>query len=134
MNDLTPVFVTASTICHEWSPETIRFVLSSLAKCFPQGTVDWEQGDESWGRVISGGKVVAYVSAYWPLAIVVPLCEKQAREACARIPIEFLVVPSFAEKAFSVDKEALETLYSRPLSGNIDYLQFSIDDLWWATV
>jgi len=134
MTELTETLSVAASKSSEWSLEMARGVLSSIAKSVPGASVDWEQGDEAWGRVVAGREVVAFVHGTWPIVITSPFLEKSVRQVSTIGAAAVVVASSFSERAFCVDKAVLERLCSRPLSENVDYRELSINDLWWATV
>lgn len=108
--------------------------MSALAGLHPDGQVDWEEGDEEWGRVISRGKEVAYVSARRPLAFVQADDEAATQPAWSWLGIVVIAVRDFDSPSISVDPSALADLTRRPLTENVSYRKASVNEIWWATV
>lgn len=134
MKDLTPTLRRAVYRTDIWSTDIASHVLSSLATAIPGSTVDWEQGDEQWGRVVRSGDVVGYVHAAWPLVIILSALEECVNQLSLALQCEVIVTADFADKVFCVEKTFLECMCARAVSDNIDYRRLSINDLWWATI
>lgn len=112
-----------------WSHDDVRKVLEVLAGQAFQ--VDWEPGDEEWGRVVdTSGKVHVLVCSRIPLCI--GLQDRDGGRLATRV--SWMTVSSMSEPAFEVDRRLLEEIFERSLSENINYAKLSINDLWWATV
>ncbi len=63
MTDITSKMSAALSLARGWTRERVRHTLSALAELYPDGTGEWEEGDEDWGRVVSRGSATAYGSA-----------------------------------------------------------------------
>ena len=96
--------------------------------------IDWEEGDEGWGRIIIGKDAAVIVNAIYPIVIAVELCAGAAKDATHGFDVAFASVSSFDNRCLSANKEKLEMLLSRRLSDTLDYKNISTNDLWWATV
>jgi len=134
MTDITSKIVSAGSLAHGWTPEKVRHALSALAELYPEGTVDWEEGNEEWGRVISRGEVTAYVSARCPLAFVQADDEAEAQRVSSQLSILAIAVQDFDAPSINVDPSALSELTRRPLTKNVSYDRASVNEIWWATV
>lgn len=128
MTDLTGDFTKARTLGSRDLQRTAQ-LLATLARSLG-GTVDWEPGDEEWGRVLRGHDVLALVAARFPLAMVVGPHPEPVLVAGAHV----VVVPSTTAPDYRVDREELEVAFGRPISTVVDLDRLSIGELWWATV
>jgi hypothetical protein len=134
MIDITQKIVEAASPAHDWTGEKVRHALSTLAGLYPEATIDWEEGDEDWGRVISRGAATAYVSARRPLAFVQADDETAAQRVSSQLGIAAITVHDFDAPSLSVDPTALSELTRRPLTKNVLYDRASVNEIWWATV
>lgn len=115
-----------------WNFDRLRSALFACKERIAKAIVDWEKGDENWGRVLKNGEVVLLISALIPLAFVAYRSRDTVQEIlgdCLAVAVE-----SFSQEDFSIDSKLLEKLVGRAVSSNVNYNQLSIDDLWWATV
>lgn len=129
MTNLNSLFRAARSYPGEWSRNDVQEMLEVLAG--PGCQIDWEPGDEEWGRVVDTcGDVRALVCARAPICIGLESVEA-ARPGTA---VSWLTVPSMSEPIYEVDRRILEEMFGRPLSVSVDFSKISIDDLWWATV
>lgn len=111
-----------------------ELVLKWLASELEDSEVDWDQGaGESWGRVIAGGRVGAFVWMKGPLAIVVAPSEAIVKELGKR---EVAVIPAVDMDAtcFTSERSVVEALAGRPVSDAFEHTRFSAEDLVWATI
>lgn len=131
MRDLTPLIRRAAKQASEWSEVQVAEVLSAVASRLPNAVVDWEPGDEEWGRVLLSDSVVALVSSRFPLVFVSQSANLVTEQLPDSITVE--TVESMDASEFAVDKVLLEETFQRPLSDNIAYAHISINELWWAT-
>lgn len=134
MIDITPKINEAGALDRAWTHDEVRHALATLAGLFAEGLVDWEPGDEEWGRIVSIGKVTAYVSARLPIVIIRGDDSGPARAIASQLGIVAIAVPDFDAIAIRVDLEALSRLSPGPLSENVSYEAASVNDIWWATV
>ena len=134
MNDITSRIVAAEPLATGWGYEKVRQALSALSELYPQSTVDWEEGDEEWGRIISRGDVTAYVSAMRPIAFVLGDNELAANQALSQMSIVIIAARDFDDRFFSIDPSALSELAHRPLTKILSYGSVSVNEIWWATV
>jgi hypothetical protein len=134
MTDITSKIMEARSLSQGWTREKVRHALAALAELHPDGTVDWEERDEDWGRVISRGAAMAYVSARCPLAFVQADDETAAQRLSAQVDIVAITVQDFDVSSVSVDPSALSELTRRPLTENVLYDSASVNEIWWATV
>lgn len=103
-------------------------LLALLASHF-DGVVDWEQGDEEWGRVLAGQQVLAIVADRFPLVIVVG-----GRTPPVGNLAHVVRVKDMDGKDHQVDRSVLEEGFGRSITSNVNYDCMSIDELWWATI
>ncbi|MGO9464937.1 MAG: hypothetical protein ACLQIB_10555 [Isosphaeraceae bacterium] len=134
MTDITSKMSAALSLARGWTRERVRHTLSALAELYPDGTVDWEEGDEDWGRVVSRGAATAYVSARCPVAFVEADDETAAQRVLTQLGLVAIVIQDFDAPTVSVDSSVLSQLTSRPLTKNVSYNRASVNELWWATV
>jgi hypothetical protein len=131
--DISSLVETASSNRYSWTGARVAETLARLNAQISGATVDWEENDEDWGRILSkDGNVGAYICIRLPLVI---LDDNAVRCGIATPPdVVRLEVPSMAAPILRADKHRLEVAFGRVLSPNVDYDAFSADDLWWATV
>jgi hypothetical protein len=134
MIDITPKINEAAALDRGWAEDEVRHALSDLASLFPEGIVDWEPGDEEWGRIVSRGEVTAYVSARLPIAFIRADDGGPARVIASRLGIVAISVPDFDATSIRVDPEVLSRLSQEPLTENVSHEAASVNDIWWATV
>jgi hypothetical protein len=134
MTDITSKLVEAGALAHGWTREKVRDALSALARLYPDGTAEWEEGDEDWGRIISRGEAMAYVRAKCPLAFVRAEAEGAAQRVSSQVGLVAIAVQDFDTPSLSVDPSALSQLTRRTLTRNVSYDRASVNDIWWATV
>jgi hypothetical protein len=134
MIDITQKIIEAGSHAHGWTREKARHALSVLAVLYPEATVDWEEGDEDWGRVICRGVATAYVSARCPLVFVQADDGTAARQVSSHLGVIAIAAQDFDVPSFSVDPSALSDLARRPLTRNVRYDRATVNDIWWATV
>jgi hypothetical protein len=133
--NLTPFFqVYINRYNYEWNLGESARVLEEILQCVDNAVIEWEKGDEEWGRIIRNKQVVALVCARFPLVIVLAGLKAALEKAISTPKVSLVSVESMSEKTYSVDKAVLEIFFGRTLSENVDYGKCSIDDLWWATV
>jgi len=134
MIDITFEIGHARSLGHDWTSERVRHALSELAALYPGGTIDWEEGDENWGRVVCRGETTAYVSARCPLAFVQADDVAAVEQVSSRLGIIAIAVRDFDAPTINVEPLALYDLAERPLTKNIPYDKASVNEIWWATV
>ena len=132
--DITSKIDDARSPCSGWTHEKVRYALLALARLYPEGAVDWEEGDEEWGRVISRGEATAYMSARCPLAFVRADDEAAVGPVSSRLGIIAVAVQDFDDPSISVDPVALSNLTGRSLTENVSYGRASLNEIRWATV
>lgn len=132
--DISSKISEASKHSSAWDTGAVKEMLSLLASQRSEFRVDWEVGDENWGRVTDGQSDVAFVCARIPLIVVLKSLEVAANELGNEYVSEVLIVESFDVHSFSVDAAILEDVFKKSLSPNVNYSALSIHDLWWATV
>jgi len=115
-----------------WGAADVRSVLSDCKKRIKDSQIDWDEGDENWGRLVHDGKVIVFINALIPLAFLLSIHSNALKEIlgdCIVVPVE-----SFSSESFSVNTQLLEQVVGREVSTNLNYDQLSIEDLWWATL
>ncbi len=115
-----------------WNLGSTRSALSECKERMHDANIDWEEGDENWGRILQGGKVILLICALVPIAFVLTDHYATALKHlgdCPAVPVE-----SFSQDDFSIDRTLLTQILGREVSANVNYEQLSIDDIWWATV
>lgn len=135
MMDITRHILEARSLATGWGRKKVRRALKALAKRYPEAAVDWEEGDEEWGCIVSCNDAVAYVSARYPIALVKIDGETAPGGQPSLLPgVVVIGVRDFDDPCLSVDPSVLFELGQRPLSENVRYDRASVNDLWWATV
>jgi len=134
MTDITPQVTEAALRCQGWTFERVRAALSVLAEVYSGATVDWEEPDEDWGRVISDGEPAAYISARCPIAFVRADGEAAAQSVLTTLGVVVISARDFDAPSFRVDRHVLSRLSRRPLTENVSYERTSVNEIWWATV
>lgn len=134
MRDLTTIFLAADQYRETWSESKVHAVLGFISSGIPGSTSDWETGDESWGRIIVGDIVIAFVNARFPLLIVNTEYEEVGRQCESVFCLCCVSADDFDAKDFSMDQILVQRLFERELSPNLSYEEISINELWWATV
>lgn len=129
--DLSDLFRQGLTGSAMWTYEKVGQALQALAVQCPGSRVDWEPGDEEWGRVVdTHGCVVGLVCARIPVGA--------ARDDLpqSELPgfVMWLRFNSIHERDYQIAPEILEEIFGRRVSRNVDYGSLSLNDLWWATV
>lgn len=129
--DLSVFFGRGLAASMMWTYERVAQTLQALAIHYPGSRVDWEPGDEEWGRVVDPeGEVVGLVCARVPLGIV----RNDLPQSELPHLVEWLRFKSMHDASYRVSPEILERVFGRQPSRNIDYEELSLNDLWWATV
>lgn len=97
----------------------------------PLGYIDWEVGDEEWGRAVdSDGGVAAIVCARVPACAVY-----EPGSAGPIIPgVSTVYYQSFDDRCYHVSPSVLEDVFRRRITRSINYERLSFAELWWATV
>ena len=131
--NLSPLFQRASETPMPWSLDSAEGLLQKICGSLNESVIDWEKGDEEWGRVLQHKRVVSLVCARIPLVIVASDLKEVVEKL---VDANFLIfcVDDMAAKSWLVDKKLLERIFSKALTDNINYAELSIDDLWWCTV
>jgi hypothetical protein len=97
--------------------------------------VDWERGDEEWGRVLVGDAVRALVCVKVAVVVILgPDWPRDAIEHLRRSGVSIIEADTLNDAQYAVDKALLEEVFGRPMSENVNFAQCSLNDLWWATV
>jgi hypothetical protein len=131
--DVTPLLLAAWEHHQEWSHPLVVSLLERLQLRFEGSQIDWEPGDEEWGRLLVDGQAVVLVCSRMPLAIIESLVFDHLRRD---LPDELMVlsVPSLSTPVLMVDRKVAESMFDRELSDNVDWGGMSASDFWWATV
>ncbi|WP_159397848.1 hypothetical protein [Sorangium cellulosum] len=129
--DLSDVFRHSRAASSTWTHEKVLDILHALAARAPGASVDWEPGDEEWGRVLDAdNEVLGLVCARVPIGAArddVPLSELPS----AVVWIQFRHIH---DHNYRIAPEILEEVFGFRVSRNVDYEDLSMNDLWWATV
>jgi hypothetical protein len=117
----------------EWSDTLLRAALECICRGMPRTIVQWDlEAGESWARLLSNGRVLALLRVDCPLALV----GKRDHDLISKCLSDAVVVSveSMQEPVFSGDREVVQLLCVGQLAKEFNEKQFSIDELWWATV
>ncbi len=79
MIELTNVFRAAQEKIDCWSEEDFKSFLYLVCQAVDNSVVDWEAGDEEWGRVILDSEPIVLVCAKIPLALFLKRYEQKFR-------------------------------------------------------
>lgn len=134
MHDLSNVFEEARRKADNWSHQAVREALQRITSLKDDFQADWEEGDEEWGRVLEGDRVVAFVCARVPLVVLHTSIFVDLRQLSEEHGLAVEVVESFDENSYCVSRPLLERVFGKEISGNVSCDSLSICDLWWATV
>jgi hypothetical protein len=135
MNGLLESLKNAQSGKSRWAIADVETLLKFLCKAIPNAQSDWERGDEMWARVLSGEEVSAIISVEMPLVILKGKHRYLADLLQNDLELfQVAVVEQFDEPALETSRDALEQIFNRSLSENLEYDSLSVDDLWWATV
>lgn len=116
----------------QWDTSSFVAALHAVASSIENARIDWEQGDEEWGRVLKAdGQVAALVCVRVPFGF---LCAPEMDSSHLSPELTWVCVEDIEEPAFTVDKSLLEAVFGRELSENVNYGALSAQDVWWATV
>jgi hypothetical protein len=130
MIDLDPILRRALSQVG-WGERDTMNALKAIAAACAGSRVDWEEGSEEWGRVLSEtDEVVALVWTRIPLGFAI---SSLAKCPIGDLPI-VLRVDDLADENFRISRDLIEQVLARPVSDNLDYEKLSAQDLWWATV
>jgi hypothetical protein len=129
--DLNELFRDGLAGASTWTHAKAGQALQALAAHRPGSRMDWEPGDEEWGRIVDAdGGVVGLVCARIPIGA--------ARDDIPRsqLPdfVTWILFKSMDEPVYHVTPEILEEVFGRQVSRNVDDGSLSLNDLWWATV
>lgn len=133
MIDISSKIHEALTSGVEWTTSDVKDLLQKLSEQIKGSCVDWEPGDEEWGRVLSLGKEVAFVSAKLPFAIIHANMFDRSRNPI-RLGVVCVFVESFTEDVILVDRVLLSFLGSRPIPEGFAQNATNVIDIWYATV
>ena len=137
MIDITSKLNDAMLLSPGWTHEKVRHALSTLAALYPESEIDWEEGDEEWGRVVCCGKEKAFVSVRFPFVFVQADDEALRRQISSQLGVIAVAVRDFDDPSISVDPTVLSNFTGSPgspLTENVSYEAASVNDIWWATV
>ena len=126
--DLGEVFRVASARSRAWTRDDVWRALKGLTSTGSK--VDWEPGDEQWGRVLDGAGVVGLICARVPVGAV----RNDVDPRLLSDPVTWIRFNSMNDHDFKVERELLEEIFGCALSENVNYSSLSLNDLWWATV
>lgn len=92
--------------------------------------IDWEVGDEQWGRVNTPLGTICMVCVPIPLCI---LHEQEDIDVSAvGEQVELLRLPLIP--GYSIDSAVLERAFGAEVTSNVNWSAFDLQQLWWATV
>jgi hypothetical protein len=127
--DLGILFRAGQAASGNWTSADVQQALEVLVD--PKSRIDWEPGDEEWGRIVdTDGCVLALVCVRVPVGVV----REDVNATRMSDRVSWLRFKSMTDRAFQIDRRLLEQLFGRRLSDNVDYSRLSLNDLWWATV
>lgn len=129
--DLSDVFRHGLAVSAAWAHENVHDALQVLAAHSPGSSVDWEPGDEEWGRVLDADtEVVGLVCARIPIGAV----RDDVPGSVLPSDVTWIRFKSMRSRDYQVSPEVLEQVFGFEVSRNIDYGSLSLGELWWATV
>lgn len=134
ISDLTSDFWRANSIRDEWNEDYVREVLQYISGSVFRSAVDWDDGDEQWGRVLDSRELVlAFVCVPCPIVISLTTIRRLFR-GDKNWPIVAVFVEDMSTRCYSVERLVLESIFGRQLSDKVDYESISIEEIWWSTV
>ncbi|XXY17782.1 hypothetical protein WME88_57105 [Sorangium sp. So ce216] len=129
--DLSNVFRHGLAVSGAWTHQKVHDALQALAAHSPGSSVDWEPGDEEWGRVLDADtEIVGLVCARIPIGAV----RDDVPRSGLPSDVTWILFKSTRERDYQVAPQVLEKVFGREVSRNLDYGALSLDELWWATV
>jgi hypothetical protein len=135
-DDLTPILLRARERSEMWSKdkvlETARLVLSLYNKA----RLHWDRGaGESWAT-IKNDEIMAIIIEYFPLAIVFPPYSSTLQPLLEANKITVVVARDWNTRMYSLDPTTIEIIFPHGHwdTSVINPQQFSIGDLWYATI
>lgn len=132
--DVTNRMIQAAKLSRTWCPSDVVAYASRLASRYPAAELDWDQGaGENWCRVMSKGVVKALVCALFPFAVITGDYNAEGDSESSEEAVILVAVMDFDQSAVTVDRAALESLFGRPVSTEVDTREMSVNDLWWCT-
>ncbi len=134
IHDLSQQFEEAHRNSEKWNDHFVLDALQRIAVTDDGLRVDWEAGDEQWGRVLAGNSVVALVCARVPLVFLHPSLGDIGWTWCKDYGIVVAISGNFDQQSFSVRPALLKHIFSKDISDNVSCDSLSLNDLWWATV
>ncbi|MCC6527425.1 MAG: hypothetical protein IT373_32560 [Polyangiaceae bacterium] len=131
MTDLTKTLLAAVATAGHWDEAAVADTLGALVAKLPGSRVDWEPGDEQWGRILTSDNQVAAI-----LCVRFPMGVALTNLWGVNLPggVCWVMVDDMFSPGFSVERGALEAAFGRKITDNVNLGQLSINDLWWATL
>lgn len=120
---------------NDWQARDFQRVLDFIKRSIDNSQIDWEQGDEQWGRIlVDNNLIAAIVSLQIPLTIIKLDYQKIGCDCQKVFNAHLITIEAFDANLLCSNQEYIEKVFEKPISSNICYDCFSVNDLWWATV
>ena len=121
MIHLTEIFRNACRT-QDWTQEAAQKALDMIRSKIGGSTVDWERGDEEWGRVLVGDVVKALVCAKVAVAVIMGRDRPQdVIEYLKKNGVSIIEAKTLDDDQYAVDKVVLEEIFGSPLPENVNY-------------
>jgi hypothetical protein len=136
-SDLSGLLERASASRDDWSLEKARQLVAELVGSAEGLRIEWDKpAGERWARILGGAAVVALVSSELPFLVIVGQRGKSLLAHSDTKGLELLEVESLNSRVFRAEATALREAFPvlRLAPESLSRKQFSIEDLWWATV
>jgi len=134
MDPLLQLLTTAKTRQPSWNAWKLGQFLSTLTAAHRGLWIDWEEGDESWARILRNDELVGLLSADLPVAFLHHAIAPTTTDAASYELPTIHTVESFESPDYSTTHAAMEIAFGRSLSSSgVDYTRLSVSDLWWVT-
>ncbi len=120
-----------------WSKEKLIDVVNLILSLVGTGKLDWDIGaGEDWARILGEKETIAFIRVDFPLAIVREAYATTLRAALEKTGVVSIFVPDFERRLYELSMSELGNIFPRWHTEVeiIDPQNFSIDELWYATI
>ena len=136
--DLTAAFLKASSTNHLWSKDDFQALCQSVTCHLYAAVIDYDiEAGENWASIIVNDRTIGMIHADLPLIVILIEFEEYIRILLDQKMQELLVVVGISDmerKSYALEKSVIKTIFYGRWSRNIDSNEFSIRELWWATI
>ncbi len=137
MTDISGILKASFAKSESWREKELAATIKSLTKV-PELMIDWDKDDgETWVRILTNGKVIAYIAVVIPIIVVISDYVKTILISINEQDCFVIEVEDFDSKTYSIEVvliPVIEEVFRREWSAHIKPETFSINDFWWTTV